>query len=323
MESKLDLEIRAKALINSLPDEAVKIYRMIWESYSEQFNAWDAFYTLKAMRGAADLNLSWAIELAEKFNDQRVRNLYGWLVFEKCIKGKNRNEIINNENYIASLLKYTPQKDQRESSEFPCPTTISIFKLCDAYAENLFNAKKINELLNELDYNKLSRRAIKIETKERDDVELASDMEKYFALKTKALLKLEEYDACNELSKKGLESLEKFHFNNDLWFKMRIALSEDGLGNYEASEKLLKELLTSKAGYDKWFLYRDIAEVYNEQGDYKKAWKFVVDSAYYGNEPHYLIGLYLLQARILFKLERPIEGKILAELIATILYIAS
>ena len=78
-------------------------------------------------------------------------------------------------------------------------------------------------------------------------------------------------------------------------------------------------MLSSKAGNDKWFLYRDIAEVYFEQKDFLKAWKYAIDGAFYGNEPHFLIGLYLLQARILFKLERPLDGKILAELIATIL----
>lgn len=192
-------------------------------------------------------------------------------------------------------------------------------KLCDALAENLFNARKINELLNGLDYTLLSDACKKIETQERGNVELSSDLEKYFALKTKALLKLGEFDECKAYCKTRLTLLEKFHYNNDLWFKMRIALSEDKLGNHETSENLFKELLTSKAGNDKWFLYRDIAEIYFEQRDFAKAWKYAVDASFYGNEPHFLIGLYLLQARILFKLERPVEGRILAELISAIL----
>jgi hypothetical protein len=132
-------------------------------------------------------------------------------------------------------------------------------------------------------------------------------------------LKLGNYEECKAFCNKGLELLSKFHYNNDLWFRMRIALSEDKLGNHDISETLFKELLSSKAGNDKWFLYRDIAEVYFEQKDFTKAWKYAVDGSFYGNEPHFLIGLYLLQARILFKLERPLDGKILAELIAVIL----
>ena len=319
METKRDFEAKAKALISTNPDEAVKLYHELLESYPDQYNSWDAFYAVKAMRAANSTNLTWANELAEKFKGDRVGNLYGWFIFDSCVKGKNRTEILSNEKFIEGLIDLAPQKSLKEDDAFPCPTTISILKLCDAHAENLFNAKKINDLLSGLDYNILSNKSKTIETQERGEVELSSDLEKYFALKTKALLKLTEFDSCIEYCNKGLELLEKFHYNNDLWFKMRIALSEDGLGNHEKSEELFKELLESKAGSDKWFLYRDISEVYFEQYNFVKAWKYAVDAAFYGNEPHFLIGLYLLQARILFKLERPTEGKILAELIASIL----
>lgn len=319
METKRDFEAKAKALIGTNPDEALKLYLELWETYSDQFNAWDAFYSMKAMRAANSPNLGWANELAEKFAGDKVGNLYGWLIFDRCIKGKNRTEILANEKLIEGLTNLAPQKDLRGDDTFPCPTTISTLKLCDAHAENIFNAKKINELLSGLDYNILSNKPKIIETQERGDVELSSDLEKFFALKTKALLKLTEFEACKEYCNKGLELIEKFHYNNDLWFKMRIALSEDGLGNHEKSEELFKELLESKAGNDKWFLYRDISEVYYEQGNFEKAWKYAVDSAFHGNEPHFLIGLYLLQARILFKLDRANDGKILAELIASIL----
>lgn len=319
METKRDFEAKAKALISSNPIEAVRLYKELSEIYTDQFNDWDAFYTIKAMRACTSPNLTWANELAEKFRNERVGNLYGWLIFDKCVKDKNRNDLLANENLIAGLTTLAPQKNSKEENAFPCPTTISIFKLCDAHAENLFNARKINELLGGLDFKLLSNKSKTIETQERGDVELSSDLEKYFALKTKALLKLGEFEGCKEYCTTGLTLLEKFHYNNELWFKMRIALSEDKLGNHETSENLFKELLASKAGNDKWFLYRDIAEVYFEQGDFAKAWKYSVDAAFHGNEPHFLIGLYLLQARILFKLERPEEGKLLAELISAIL----
>ena len=319
METKRDFEAKAKALISTNPDEAVKLYHELWETFPDQFNSWDALYTVKAMRVAKSPNLAWANELAEKFKGEKVGNLYGWLIFDRCVKGKNRTEILSNEKFIEGLKYIAPQMSSKEDDAFPCPTTISILKLCDAYAENLFNARRINELLSGLDYNILSNKSKTIETQERGEVELSSDLEKYFALKTKALLKLGEFESCIELCNKGLELLEKFHYNNDLWFKMRMALSEDGIGHHEKSEVLFKDLLKSKAGNDKWFLYRDISEVYYEQKDFEKAWKYAVDAAFYGNEPHFLIGLYLLQARILFKLKRPTEGKILAELIASIL----
>ncbi|MFN8324839.1 MAG: hypothetical protein U0T80_03675 [Flavobacteriaceae bacterium] len=141
---------------------------------------------------------------------------------------------------------------------------------------------------------------------------MASDYEKYYALKTKSLYKLSEYNLCIDSCNQALNTITEFHYNNDLWFKMRIALSEDKLGNHEKGEDLLQEILKSKAGSDKWFLYRDISEIYFEQKEYNKAWKLAVEATYYGNEPHFLIGLFLLQAKILFKLNRVDDGKLLA-----------
>lgn len=318
-ETKQELESKAKSILESNPNEAVRLYRLMYERYIEQFNSWDAFYSIKGMRVSNSLDISWASELAEKYKDEKVGGLYGWLVFDKCVKGKERTEIIRNEKYIESLITLSPQKNLKEDDKFPCPTTISILKLCDAHAENLFNARKINDLLSGLDYNIMSDRTKSIDTQSRGEIELSSDIEKYFALKTKALLKLGEFESCKEASLIGLQLIQKPHYNNDLWFKMRIALSEDGLGNQEKSEELFQELLGSKAGNDKWFLYRDIAQIYFEQNNFEKAWKYAVDASFYGNEPHFLIGLYLLQARILFKLERVSEAKVLAELIASIL----
>lgn len=319
MPTKYELEILAKDLIDSSPDEALKTYYEIWLHYPAEFNEWDATFTLKAMRKSKSPNLNWARELANKYKTESVSNIYGWLIFDKCVKGKNRIEILTNEKFIQELPTISPQKDLRAEEKFPCPTIISIYKLCDAHAENLFNAKRINEILLTLDYNIMSDKFKTVETQKQGELELPSDLEKYFALKTKALLKLRDYQSCIEYCKKGLKALHKFHFNNELWFKMRIAISEEGLGNHEKSEELFRVLIESKAGNDKWFLYRDISEVYFEQQDYEKAWKYSVNAAFYGNEPHFLIGLYLLQARILFKLKRPAEGKLLAELIAAIL----
>jgi hypothetical protein len=59
METKRDLEAKAKALIISSPDEAVKLYRDIFEAYPNEFNDWDAFYSMKALRASKSPNLNW------------------------------------------------------------------------------------------------------------------------------------------------------------------------------------------------------------------------------------------------------------------------
>ena len=318
---KRDLEQQAKTLKDSNPSEAIKIYHEIWKDYNSEFNGWDAFFTIQTLRkiDCSNADIDWALELADKFPEERVANLLGWLVFDKLVKHAKKQEIINNESKILKMAQIVPQKNLREDDSYPCPITISLFKLTDIYSENLFNASKINEALALLNPDYLNTKSRTIETETRGEIELASDYEKYYALKTKSYYKLSEYDLCIESCNEALNTITEFHYNNDLWFKMRIALSEDKLGNHEKGEDLLQEILKSKAGSDKWFLYRDISEIYFEQKEYNKAWKLAVEATYYGNEPHFLIGLFLLQAKILFKLNRVDDGKLLAELIAAIL----
>jgi len=319
MEDKRGLEQQARALIDNNPDEAVKIYRQIWDNFRAEFNDWDAFFTIKAMKNINNPDFKWAFLLAENFKTDKVGNIYSWLIFDKVVKGKSRNELIASHNKIVKLVDFASQKNLRLDNSFPCPITISIMKLCDEYSDNMFNATKINELLSLLDYNLLSSTPQTKNTQDRGNIEFASDLEKYFSLKTKSLFKLAEYEECKVFCKIALEQIQQFHNNNDTWFKMRFALSEYKLGNNQSSEILLQELLSTRTGSDKWFLYKDIAEVFYEQSDFEKAWKYAVDAVYYGNEPHFLIGLYLLQTRILFKLKRVDDGKVLAELIASIL----
>ena len=55
------------------------------------------------------------------------------------------------------------------------------------------------------------------------------DKENWFAYKTKALLKLGEWQECFDTSKNALEVLDNFHYSNDIWFARRIALAKKNL----------------------------------------------------------------------------------------------
>lgn len=320
MESKKDIELKAKSLMESSPQETVILYQKLWNEFNNEFNNWDAFFTLKALRLVDNPNIDFAFQIADKYKeDERVRGLLAWLVFDKCVKKLSRTDLLQNESRINQLVNIVPQKNTRENDDYPCPITISVFKLADAFKENMFNARKVNEWIEKLNPDFLSKKPNRIPNPEHGNGEIASDLEKYYSLRTKALIKLELFEECKALCEKALNDLPQFHFNNDSWFKMRIALCLERLGNMEASEDIFKELLSSRTGSDKWFLYRDVAELYFEQKNYDKAWQYAVDSSFYGNEPHFMIKLFLLQARILFKIQRSDEGGILAKLIAAIL----
>ena len=322
--NKRELQIEAKNLLKTSPKEAIVICKKLWYDFPQdspdKFNLYDALLTLKATKNNYETDFNFVYEVAKMFpENEQIKNAFSWFVFFKYIKGSNSADIIQYENVISKLIELVLQKNLSVDDKYPCPVTICILSLTKAYARGLFNAHKVNEWLERLKPEFLSRKVNIIRTDDKGDVEDSSDLEKYYAWKTKALIKLERYEDCKELCIKALDDLKEFHYNNLLWLRMRIAICEEHLGNTENSEQLFHQLIATKAGSDKWFIYKEIAVLYFEQGDYENAWKYSVDAAFYGNDPEYMIGLYLLQARILVKLERAEDGKILAQLIAAVL----
>lgn len=323
--NKRELQIQAEKLIkNNSQEKAMVICKKLWNEFPknepEAFNLYDALLTLKATKNNQNVNFKFIYKVTKMFSENpQVKNSFSWFIFFNYIKGSTNNDIIQNEHVIVKLLEIASQKNLRINNDDLCVVTIAILNLVKAYSKGLFNATKIIEWLNKLNPNFLSKEVKIIPTTKRGDIEDASDLEKYYALSTKALLKLEHYQDCKDRCKLALKELNNFHYDNYLWLNMRIAICEENLGNIVKSEHLFQEILNTKAGSDKWFIYREISILYFEKGDYENAWSYAVDSAFYGNEPEYMIGLFLLQARILVKLYRIDESKILAELIGAIL----
>jgi tetratricopeptide (TPR) repeat protein len=317
MSTKTELFNEAQGQIQTSPEKALQTFKQCALEFKAELNNFDALSIMTFMRSSTKIDLNLAHDLAMNHDDIKVRNIYSWLIFDNCIKKRDLKQIQGFEQHIEQMSDLVQQKNLKEDDSYPCPLSIAIFKMADSFSDVSFNALKVKHWLTKLNVDFLSHKTSKINTP-KGEIELSSDYEKYHGLLSKALYKLGEYNTCLELSKKALSTIDNFHFNNDLWFKMRVALCEENLGNHEESERILMELLDSKEGGDKWFLYRDISEVYFEQKEYEKAWKYAVDSAFYGNEPHFLINLYLLQARILFKLQRTEKIELLAYLVASI-----
>lgn len=119
------------------------------------------------------------------------------------------------------------------------------------------------------EYLSLECRTIKVKRKGvLKDMELASDKENWYAYKTKALLKLNRFEECFELSHKALESFEKFHYSNDIWFARRIALSKKQMGATTEAINLLEKILQKK---NEWFIQKELAELHHHKGDSNKA----------------------------------------------------
>jgi tetratricopeptide (TPR) repeat protein len=117
---------------------------------------------------------------------------------------------------------------------------------------------------------------IKVERKGKlSDMELASDQENWYAYKTNALQKLKRWQECLDLSKEALDTIQKFHYSNDVWISRRIALSKKNLGSAEETIDELQAILKKKK---EWFIQKELAEIYFEEGNIKLAEKYALQA---------------------------------------------
>lgn len=142
-------------------------------------------------------------------------------------------------------------------------------------------------------------RTIEVERKGvKKPMELASNKEDWYAFKTKSLFETQQYQECFELSKKGLDTFEKLHYSNEIWFARRIALSKKHLGN---STDALNELLQILRRKKEWFIQTEVATIYKENGDFDKSFKYAVEAINNFGDLEYKVGLLVLIAEILDK----------------------
>ena len=163
------------------------------------------------------------------------------------------------------------------------------------------NWKLVNDFCNQIDPTLLSTdcSTIQVERKGRtQDMELASDFENWYAYKTKALMKLGEWQECFDTSKEALEKIDNFHYSNDIWFSRRVALSKKNLGNAEDTIEELKTILRKKR---EWFIQKELAELYFEKDDLDAAFKMAIDAIDNFGPLEFKVDLLYLIGKILTK----------------------
>jgi CMP-2-keto-3-deoxyoctulosonic acid synthetase len=230
---------------------------------------------------------------------ERILSAYGWLLWTKYkaeyfVENDNEQESsFFDEDDDDSLVNLNTHHDKNELIEKIEEILPLLFKVNNSFQQSLIsnlvsivlksekkkpspNWKLVNEFCNSINPNLLSTICSTIQVKRKNqikDMELASDLENWYAYKTKALSKLSEWQECFEKSKEALEKLDSFHYSNDIWFSRRIALSKKNLGNTEDTISELESILRKKR---EWFIQKELAELYLEKEDYNHAFKYAI-----------------------------------------------
>jgi tetratricopeptide (TPR) repeat protein len=287
--------------------EALKLYNDLWANHGESCNEWEGWGFATCLRKLG--NSEEALEICRTIYQNKPdfeagKKLYAWCVYDTEIK-KDNEQIKKDENKFfkaANAILTLTQQDQYS------PYTKTIFRVIDYLIKTKasYPADDIMGWVDKLDPNSLSREPFSFKGHDGKHREIQSDQEKWFAIKTKALEKIGSFQECIELSERALINTEKFHHNNDIWFKRRIALSKANLGDKNQAVEELKNILQNKK---EWFIQHEIAQICYDLGKMEEALVFAIEAALNFGISENKWELFLLMARILKSQDRLDDAK--------------
>ncbi len=276
--------------------DALPLYKQLWEEYREDCNEWEGWGYAFCLKQQKDYRQSLEIcrevyKLKPDF--ENIKGVYAWCIYYTEIAVEKVNDEPKFFKAGEGILKLSKQEDQYS------PYTQTVFKVLQYLNDKaIYPTDKILEWTDKLNYEILDNTPFSFTDNEGKIRELAPKKEQYFMWRTKALLEKGLFGECIKLSQKALDTFENFHYGNEVWFARRISLSYKGLGQPETALEQLKSLLKRK---NEWFIHKEIAEIYFEQGNNEQALKFAIDSALSFGDADKKLNLYKLLSEILIK----------------------
>lgn len=136
-------------------------------------------------------------------------------------------------------------------------------------------------------------------------IEMASDRETWFAVKTRILFSMGDYNACAVLCQQALESFSRFHFSNDVWFTRRLAQCHLRTGS---PEEALKQLLLVLKRKDEWYIHKEVADLFASKFNYNEALRHCYRGLSGPGELSFKVNLLHLTGEVLSHLHKEEEG---------------
>ena len=225
------------------------------------YNEWDYLYTMnsfyKAGKYSECINVFKACESSKK-DTKMLRDKMGWSLYHTKLKGFNKDssdaeEFITAVDYILEIC--------------PDVTTYSprwraISSVVSAIENNAIEEERDSELIEKY-LNKVSVKELSDTENNYNNRKLPSERETWYSHMTKALLELNKYSECISCCDEALNSLDKFHSNNDVWFKYRKARSLRMIGKPDQGMEIIDGIREKKH----WCLYDYLFENAAECGD--------------------------------------------------------
>jgi tetratricopeptide (TPR) repeat protein len=177
------------------------------------------------------------------------------------------------------------------------------------------NAEKRLKWLDHMDSDKLNAQADSYRDNSGKRRVVASDRENWYSHMSKALLDAERYEECIQLCEEALKRIRQLHYDNDVWFKTRIAKAKASLGRAEEAIADLKDIVLQKP---EWHIYKEIATLAYQLKEYDDALRYGAEAALGHGPLFFKWELFLLMAVTLREKEENSLAKQHAQLSARI-----
>lgn len=277
--------------------EAVELYKTIWENHKDICNEWDGWNYAFSLRKIGDSENVYRVseEVFQRWSEfETNHSLLAWCIYDLSI---NKVTSENKQNEPAFFDAANRIIGLAPPSKFS-PFARTIFKVVEYLEESrtTYPADSINNWLDKLDPSELTLDTWHGKDQRGKPMEHASDREQWYSKKTKALYSLGKFQKCIDMGEKAIKEIPVFHYRNDKWIKRLIALSLGELNKPEEGITWLDQIMDHKA---EWFLYFDKAFLLNKIGNMHEALKFASFAALERKELGYKCNVFLLMGKIL------------------------
>ena len=209
--------------------QATPLYAELWEHHQDHLNEWDGWgyaqCLYKQQRYQESLDICRDVYRQHR-HFPNISNLYAWNIYHLHIKPENTQLTPTFNKAVDAICKLTTQEDSYS------PYILTVFRALKATKEHAKAPyERILMLTDRLNPKKLSDTPNSFTDKTGKQKIFASDLERYYAYRSKALYEQSQWQESIDTCKQALDRFTTFHNNNDIWFNRRIALCQQHIGN--------------------------------------------------------------------------------------------
>ena len=290
--------------------KALPLFEQLFEQYKDSCNQYDWWgYSQSLLKlDIYDRALEVSREGLLKFPEfVLLKTIYSWSLYYVVIQPEpvqDSDAFIKAATEIVSLApndsKYTP-------------LVRTVFQVVDYYESDYdHNVQQILDWISKINPGMLDTKSFSYTDKQGRQMELASDLEKYYAVLSKARYEQGLYTDCIVTVNAAMDKILHFHHGNEVWLRRQRALSYYKLQQYQESLTDYQFILNRKQD---WFLKKELAEVYLAMGDTEKALLTALDAADDDGDHKMKVNLFSLVARLFLSKGHTKEAAVHAKIV--------